>query len=295
MWACEVINSTLIIMKKDTIKKEFENIDSQIWVKIARRCFKGWETMRSSQEYLYYYTDMNAVVNGIFKYDNKICLWASRWTHLNDPREVKIGLEELYNQGTPDWVIDDVLQSLKTSHSISFSCYNDILPMWKMYGDGGNGAMLVFDMKVLLKKWGGLLQPCIYKNTPEYTYLKDMFFHPELHPELDALSSAQKTVIWFKLGQMFASVLKNDDYYYENEVRLVGLGNIFFGEKCEQKYRFSSGKIVPYVESFMPKESLKRICLGPLVDSSNIETLKEYLQNKGYDNVCVTGSKIHYR
>ena len=277
------------------IKNELEKMDSQIMVKIARRCFKGWETMRDTQKELYYYTDMNALVNGIFKYDDKICLWASRWSHLNDPQEVKIGLEELANHDTPDWAVDDVLQSLKTSHSISFSGYNDILPMWKMYGGGGTGAMLAFDTKILIEKWGGLLQPCIYKNTPQFETAKEALFHPESHPEYIQLSSTQGIVVWFQLMQMFASILKSDDYNYENEARLVGLGNVYFDEKREQKFRVSGGIIIPYVEAFMPKESLKYICLGPLVDSSNKETLEEFLLNKGYDNVVVTTSKIHYR
>lgn len=277
------------------IKNEIENIDSQIMVKIARRCLKGWEMMRNTQKELYYYTDMNALINGIFKYNDRICLWASRWSHLNDPQEVKIGLEELAYQGTPDWTVDGVLQSFKTSHSISFSGDNDTLPMWKMYGNGGTGAMLVFNTKELIEKWGGLLQPCIYKNTDMFDSVKEALFHPESHPEFFELSEAQRILVWFQLIQMFASVLKSEDYHYENEYRLVGIGNIYFDEKREQKFRLSAGMIVPYIEAFMPKDSLKGICLGPLVNVSNKETLEEFLHHKGYDNVVVTTSKIHYR
>lgn len=277
------------------IKNELENMNSQVAVKIARKCFEGWEKMRDTQKELYYYTDMNALINGIFKYNDRICLWASRWSHLNDPQEVKVGLEELAHQGTPDWTLDNVLQSLKTNHSISFSGHNDILPMWKMYGDGGTGAMLIFNTKKLIETWGGLLQPCIYKNTNLFDSVKESLFHPESHPEFVELSETQRIVVWFRLIQMFAAVLKSDDYYYENEIRLVGLGNIHFDEKREQKFRLSAGMIIPYVEAFMPKDSLKGICLGPLVNDSNKETIEEYLLYKGFNNVVVTTSKIHYR
>ena len=277
------------------IKKELECLDSQLWRHIARRCFKGWEDMREKQKELYYYTDLNALINGVFKYTDNVCIWASRWSHLNDPDEVKIGLEELRANGTPDWTVDGVFQSLKKSHSISFSGHYDILPMWKMYGNGGYGATLIFDTKVLIDEWKGLLQPCIYKNTPQFDYLKEFFFHPELHPEFAQLSSAQRTVVWFRLSTMFVSIIKANDYLYEKEFRLVGLGNEYFGDKREQKYRFSDNKIIPYVEALMPKSSLKGICLGPLVDSSNKETLEEYLQNKGFDDIVVSTSKIHYR
>ena len=59
------------------IKNEFENLDSQLWTKIARQCFKGWEEMRETQKELYYYTDLNAIINGIFKYDDKVPLFLS--------------------------------------------------------------------------------------------------------------------------------------------------------------------------------------------------------------------------
>ena len=68
------------------------------------------------------------------------------------------------------------------------------------------------------------------------------------------------------------------------------------GKKYEQKYRVANGVIIPYVEAFMPKESLKGVCLGPLVKSEvNQNTLKEFLCNKGYENVEVSGSDINYR
>lgn len=277
------------------IKKALESMDPQLWKKIARRCFKDWEELREKQEELYYYTDLNAIINGIFKYDDNVCIWATRWSHLNDPDEVKIGLEELQVNGTPDWVVDSILQSLKKSHSISFSGHYDNLPMWKMYGNGGNGAMLIFDTKKLLNEWEGLLQPCIYKNTPQFDFFKEIYFHPELHPEFAHLSTVQRTLVWFLLSQMFVSIIKTNDYIYEKEFRLVGLGNEYFGDKRDQKYRLSDRKIIPYVEVLMPKSSLKGICLGPLVDSSNKETMEEYLKNKGFDNVVVSKSKIHYR
>ena len=53
-------------MNAKEIKKQLEEMDSQIWVQIARRCFNGWQDMRDTQEELYYYTDLNALINGIF-------------------------------------------------------------------------------------------------------------------------------------------------------------------------------------------------------------------------------------
>lgn len=276
------------------IKDELKSIEPHL-VSIARRCFGNWEEMRDSQEDLYYYTDLNTLLTGILKQKDKISLWASRFSHLNDSEEIKIGLEELRNQKIPNDVVDAFLQMVKLNHSISFSAHHDNLPMWKMYGNGGRGAMLIFDTKELIDQWGGLLQPCIYTHSEQFTTTIEMLFHPESHSEFEQFSVTQKSLVGLHLLPMFISILKNNDYFYEKEIRLVGLGNPFFDKEREQLFRLSNGKIIPYVETFMSKKALKGICLGPLVDSSNKETLEEFLKNKGYDKVVVTQSKIHYR
>lgn len=46
---------------------------------------------------VYYYTDINAFLNGIIvnspKENKEICLWTTKWSHFNDPSELKVGLE----------------------------------------------------------------------------------------------------------------------------------------------------------------------------------------------------------
>jgi hypothetical protein len=148
---------------------------------------------------------------------------------------------------------------------------------------------------LLIDKWRGILQPCIYKDTKQFDDAQKYLFNPELHPEFNQLYNSQKTIVWLNLIAMYASILKENNYCYEKETRIVGLGTLFFDEQREQKYRLSNGKIIPYVEVFMPKELLKGICLGPLVDSSNKEILEEFLHDKGYDKAVVSMSKIHYK
>ncbi len=283
-------------METKEIIAEINDLDLQKWASMGGRCFPEWTKLLSRQKELYYYTDLRAIVNGILRDGGVICLWASRWSHLNDPDEIISTINELNFPQELDWLTDGIKQMIKNNHSISFSEYSDYLPMWKMYGDSGYGAMMIFDTEELLKKWGGLLQPCLYKGSKEYDLAKERVFSPQLHSELKDLTRVQQQYVMLTMLQMFVSITKNDDYLYEKEVRLTGLGNVHFGNKCEQKFRVSNNGIIPYVEAFMPKESLKGICIGPLSKSElNEETLRELLANRGFDNVEVSSSKIHYR
>ena len=62
---------------------------------------------------VYYYTDINAFLNGIIvnspKENKEICLWATKWSHFNDPSELKAGLE-LFNSNM-DKLIKDFFQN----------------------------------------------------------------------------------------------------------------------------------------------------------------------------------------
>lgn len=275
---------------------EIDSIDKVSFARIESRCFPQWQKMVKGQNELYYYTDLNALINGILDKKDDICLWATRWSHLNDPEEILLEYRNLHFPPRLDWFKESLFKKIQYNHSVSFSYYGDYLPMWKMYGNGGNGVMLIFDTMELVKKYGGYLQPCIYKGTEEYKRTEKMIFNPDIHPELNAMTIAQQQHVIIRMLQMVVSITKSDDYLYEKEARLIGLGNPHFENKCEQKYRLSGTNIIPYVEALLPKESLKGVCLGPLVNSRlNKELLEDFLASKGYGNIAVATSKISYR
>jgi hypothetical protein len=283
-------------MEKSDFERETKRIGLRVWADVVSRCFPSWTKLLQSDGELYYYTTLDALVNGILNSENGVCLWASRCSHLNDPEEMNVGLSEFEILGELDWARNSVKNVMNCNHSISFSEYKDYLPMWKMYGDGGNGVMLVFGTQELMKKWHGMLQPCMYKGTKEYNTSIESISNLQGNTELTKLTTIQKQIIMTKMIQMFVLVTKNDDYLYEKEVRITGLGNPQFQQECEQKYRVTNNTIIPYVEAIMPKESLKGVCLGPLVKSElNQNTLKEFLRDKGFDNVEVSVSNINYR
>jgi len=277
----------------------FNRLDSVIVNKIVDWCFPVWHKTLNEQDKLYYYTDTKALANGILEDRNNVCLWASRYSHLNDPTEITASIQELKKVLPQEdkCLINNVSRMIQNNHSISFSVYPDFLPMWKMYGDSGKGVMLTFDTMEIVKQYRGLLQPCLYKGTEEYEQTKERILDIKSHPELKELpAELQQTVRMFML-QLFVSIAKNNEYLYEKEVRLIGLGNSFFGDNSRrQQYRVSNNQIIPYVEVPIASSALKRVCLGPLAKSElNKETLKEFLLYKGYDSVKVSTSIIQYR
>lgn len=286
------------LIEKEDFLREIENIDPKVIIKCLNLFFPKWGKMMTRTDEIYYYTGLDTLINGIFKTSEEICLWASRWDFMNDPEEFRVGMKEfrLFEEEKYAWVKDAILKRLKQSHLISFSEYKDFLPMWKMYGDGGRGVMLIFDFNELFKQWGGQLHPCMYKGTKVYNQSVDELYHFFSNSDYNCLSDNQKIYVFIHMLSLFVSISKNLDYVYEREVRITDIGNGAVRKKYEQKYRVANGVIIPYVEAFMPKESLKGVCLGPLVNSElNQNTLKELLQNKGYDNVEVFGSEINYR
>jgi hypothetical protein len=285
-------------MNEEEYFSEINKIDPVKMAMVEGRCFPQWIRMLSEQQNLYYYTDINALINGILKDRETICLWASRWSHLNDPEEIISGINELKAEFGKDlyWIPEGIERRTKHNHSLSFSVYPDYLPMWKMYGDGGKGVMLTFDTKEIVRKFGGLLQPCIYKGSGDYKQTREKIFKISHHPELKDLTIVQQQYVMIWMLQLFVSITKNEEYMYEKEVRLIGMGNDFFGDNNMQKYRVSDNHIIPYVEVFLPIQTLKEICIGPLVKNElNAETLRELLYYKGYSNVIVKSSNIHYR
>lgn len=74
----------------NSIKDKLSN-----WTSFVFSEFYGLQKLGS----LYYYTDMNALVNGIIvpepEANREICLWATKWSHLNDSQENYIALDML--------------------------------------------------------------------------------------------------------------------------------------------------------------------------------------------------------
>lgn len=82
----------------DDPNEVFNSISPKLpkWIALLFYKFENLQNEKS----LYYYTDMQALVNGIIvpspEKGREICLWATKYSHLNDRQENKVGLNLLH-------------------------------------------------------------------------------------------------------------------------------------------------------------------------------------------------------
>ena len=254
------------------------------------------------QELLYHYTDIEALLNGIIvsnpKPEEEICLRATRWTHLNDKEEIESGLKLIGGGSTEQ--LKSVSDSLREYHgsscSLSFCRSKDSLPMWGMYGKNGAGVMLAFDTRLLRSMFGFHLLPCIYEGSDYDNEVVNMLSALDLGDGFNSLDTSGQLYISFILSAVFVSLRKNAAFTFEDEVRIIGLGNHHFGLPKTTQYRISRGVITPYVNVFLPKSALKEVWIGPTNDIKLAqESTEEFLQSRGFYDVKVKISQVPYR
>ncbi len=138
--------------------------------------------------------------------------------------------------------------------------YNGYIPMWGMYGDKGNGAILVFDFDKLQDYISQLkdveLYECEYCNSTELAKLiKDQ--------NTKANGTNDKTEFLSNLRNK-AFKLKDKHWDYEDEWRILATSH-------DLKLKYNSKGVVSYNEIKIPVNCLNAIILGPLVDSGMCE------------------------
>ena len=249
---------------------------------------------------VYYYTDLNALLNGIIvehpKDGKEICLWATKWSHLNDTTENISGLN-IIKDAVPNDVFENFEKLIDNNHSISFSLQKDFLPMWYMYGHYGSGVMLEFDADKLFHKYNYRFLRCLYKDKELYNEIAPIFFNIKYIEEWSSLSEIERTFIMAMHSSLFFSIVKNDYYQYENEVRIVGIGNsLCFDNNQTEFYRACNGTAIPYVKEYFNKSILKSVCLGPSSANRDLseKTIKAFLCSHDI-NANVWSSNIPFR
>ena len=204
----------------------------------------------------------------------------------------------------------------ETSHLyiISYSRCCESLPMWRMYGDNGNGVSLGFDVRIYLKNQDGISligftdvdfnEPrsidveygSVTKYSNAYFFIKASYLsyiesvkgktdeNEILDHQLDALSN---------MLYMAAPFIKHGSYSYEKESRIMSIAK----DVNEIKHKTSSsGAVVPYIEIKIPLNYLKEVIIGPCCDYE----LKKYvidtrLQQLGINGVDINKSEVPYR
>ena len=281
-------------------KDKTENRCNELFIQIARKTFYEWDRLRDVK-HLYYYCSTDVFMNGIVVKDptpqKELCLWASRYSYMNDKEELLCGIRRIESWNPPDYLIDGIKQAHQVNHIISLSMAEDNLTMWNTYGDGGKGVMLAFDTELLLSQYAGRLQPCFYSDGEYDTNIEDSFGHIIQGSMFKGLPFKEYFEILFPLLLMYATLRKDKNYDYEKEVRIYGIGDKYFDkERSKIHYRYSKGIVVPYVKEFFPKTMLKEVRFGPVAEHDLSEkALHEFLQAKGFFDCKVTHSNIPYR
>ena len=133
----------------NSIKDKLSN-----WASNVFNEFYGLQKLAS----LYYYTDMNALVNGIIvpepEVNREICLWATKWSHLNDSQENYIALDMLKDVFKNNLEVYNAFVSLSgDNHSISFSKEKDYLPMEYVWCTGNRHYVRVRCFGIVESIW----------------------------------------------------------------------------------------------------------------------------------------------
>ncbi len=269
--------------------------------KIVSMCFYKRKELKHC-ELVYYYTDIDALLNGIIvpapDKDKEVCLWATRCTHMNDKREMREGIESLRQalDKAPERLITTLYGFVNRGHSISFSITKDSLPMWNMYGKNCTGVMLAFETSYLINRYTHFFQPCVYTGSYYYNRLYKRFKNIDFGEPFNLLSDDHKVLAMVMLSEMYIMLMKNNAFAYEQESRIIGLGTFCDSSDRTAFFRNCRGIITPYFKEYFPKSTLREIWLGPNQDMDlSAETLKEFLKQKGFDHTIVHKSAIPYR
>lgn len=262
--------------------------------------------------------------------EGDLTFWASNLYSMNDPQEMHHGIkflqkvipaiENLFKDRPSDvpgiidemndfmgagdekelmQKLDDYLLKVGLSpFSLSFSKAEDKLPMWKMYGDNGNGVALLFDDDLLKNEFENL----IFADAVNYGFnVKNPNVIGTIISSINKRFNKTKQEFIkdnvLTSAGMFAFVcpfLKDESYEYEKEYRVAFVAK----EHSDTKFRVRGNRIIPYVEVSIPIKYLKGVVIGPcLLESETKRALHHLFLGCGIDskNMIIKQSDIHYR
>lgn len=234
----------------------------------------------------YHYTDIGALINGIIpeyaEQGKEVCMRATHAKFLNDPEEIKRGIDFLREVFEKNHKNDEFLSSISkyngNSFLISFTQEKDSLPMWTTYANKSTGVAIGFERLKSLS-FTDLVLKCWY-DIGELSELIEQYIHL-------GKKKVDPILYIFCLPQIY----KDKAYEYEKEIRLIGEF-----KDLPAKFREKNGYIIPYKEVFFAKEQIKSMTLGPCQNMDNAEySLRQFLDSRGFEHVEIKRSEIPYR
>lgn len=255
------------------------------------------------------YTGMNDTTEGIVIYEKfrSICdkLEQEKYIDFN-LKEKLIGLIDTIsprNQLRIKKEIDGEEKefSLDDLYICCFSVENDALPMWNYYTKNGEhqGYALGFkSLRVLSRKKDSTVAVNLLCYRVDYyeekleNYVRAYISSIRNNPDMDIMNHGFDLI---KRYLILGSIMhKSSCFKHENEIRMVLLAGE--EDKQELKFKTKNGILIPYLELFFDKSSLKKITIGPLIEKDLASNnLVEFLQHKGYQDIEIQHSKVPIR
>lgn len=270
---------------------------------------------------LYHYTSLE-VLKCIFENystDNPyLTFWATNCAYMNDPKEISECIEIIeiaisgiscpilkerasfiFSQGNIKeamLIMSTVAKSeLGIPYALSLSRNKDNINMWRMYGNGGKGIALGFDINKL-KNTDFELYDCLYNDKDSNDIVNEIRECIELlfvkmgKTPIDISQKDYEFIILLKVFSKIASQIKNNVYRYEKETRLIT-------QCASPKFRVYENILIPYTIINIPIESLHSVILGPDCDIRNINSLRVFFLAKGLSDLAsnIIESQVPYR
>ena len=291
---------------------------------------------------VYHYTTIETFYNMLATYqssDDKDHLefWASSALNQNDSTELSLGVNDILpiihdiekNSETTefrklsknkvfDWIpyltgqtpvdIDKSYRTLRLApFTVSFSKRKDLLLMWTMYANNGNGICLAFDENKLICPQSGLhpmADNVFYEKDPQLYYGIIKTLHEMYLKEIQEMNllqgihhSKQKALIG--MISAISPFFKHNSFKEEEEYRIAyykvsdNNPNIF----TRLTNRLNE---INYVKVKIPLEALQYIIIGPCADFNRtksllVENMKANDIVRDYDGNFIHTSKVPYR
>jgi hypothetical protein len=291
---------------------------------------------------VYHYTTIETFYNMLATFhssDDKEHLefWASCSLNQNDPTELSLGVDEilpvirdvekniettdfrkLSNYKAFNWIPFligqtpvDIDKSYRTPRlapfTVSFSKRKDLLLMWTMYANNGNGICLAFDENRLICPQSGLhpmADNVFYEKDPQLYYGIIKMLHEMYLKEIQKMNllqgihySKQKALIG--MISAISPFIKHKSFKEEAEYR-IAYYKVSDNNPNVYTRLTSRLNVINYVKVKIPLEALQYIIIGPCANYRRVRKLLiEYMKScnieRDYAKQFIRKSKVPFR
>lgn len=330
-WALVLLVLTLMGIPEPLCVGRVTSADSHAFFVYAQSKFKQRPTgdvfdritiprMASLPDVIYHYTSLSAfqnIIDGIKEGDRFLTFWASDVRTMNDPTEMKYGLEQA-KKFIENWEnahnvpqeerLSSLFDSFKDQdicpnlYAISFSKEPNHLAMWNGYADNRKGIVIgikdagvdfspsddeapVLGINFVDVIYGGIQEGSCLFHDMERDYTR---YLEKLHGGKERDVAGLQVTSLYNILVGAICLVKHEVYSYEKETRIVAVSS------KPMDYRKRNGWVIPYVKVRIPFSWVESLTFGPMVSDIQVSLWKQWLKEKGLD-VPTSKADIPYR